>query len=82
MGEPQFPLFGRFKGWGVGAGEIEIPRPDPFFPAAFFGKKAVPPEAPPPIRYDSGRTKWANGSGRDQRTTFPACLLCFTSMSR
>ena len=23
MGEPQFPLFGRFKGWGVGAGEIE-----------------------------------------------------------
>ena len=45
MGEPQFPLFGRFKGWGVGAGEIEIPRPDPFFPAAFFGKKAVPPEA-------------------------------------
>ena len=40
------PLIGRFKGWGVGAGEIEIPRPDPFFPAAFFGKKAVPPEAP------------------------------------
>ena len=29
----------------MGRGKFGIPRPNPFFPTAFFGKKAVPPEA-------------------------------------
>ena len=33
------PLIGRFKGWGVGAGEIGIPRPDPSFPPLSSARK-------------------------------------------
>ena len=33
------PLIGRFKGWGVGAGEIRIPRPDPSFPPLSSARK-------------------------------------------
>ena len=32
--------------------------------------------------YDSGRAKWARGSGRLHGTVWPAARLFFTSMSR
>ena len=49
------PILGHFKGWGAGAGEIEVPRPALSFSPLSFGKKAGPPEAGPP---DDGRV-WA-----------------------
>ena len=39
------PLWPFSRGGVSGRGKFGIPRPDPFFPAAFFGKKAVLPEA-------------------------------------
>ena len=55
-----------------------VPRPGRPAPPGCPGQRAHTQVRP----YDSGRTKWARGSGRSHKTTCPAAKERGTSMSR